>query len=71
LPIKLNPVGGGGTDFRPPFEYLESEDIIPAAAIYLTDGECYSFPEEPDYPVMWIIDNKRTADPPFGEVIRI
>lgn len=69
--VELNPVGGGGTDFRPPFQYIEDEQIDIEGAIYLTDGHCYSFPNEPDYPVLWVITprGKRNFEPPFGEVI--
>lgn len=68
--IALNPRGGGGTDFRPAFEWVEQQGIEPACLIYLTDM-CGTFPEsEPHYPVMWAsttdLDNA-----PFGEVIRI
>jgi len=58
--------GGGGTDFRPPFEWLEENQIVPKALVYLTDG--YGpFPEqEPDFPVMWAINN-RDVTPPHGE----
>jgi len=58
--------GGGGTDFRPPFKWLEENQIIPRALVYLTDG--YGpFPEqEPDFPVMWAINNHDVI-PPWGE----
>ena len=58
--------GGGGTDFRPPFKWLEENQIVPRALVYLTDG--YGpFPEqEPDFPVMWAINN-RNVTPPHGE----
>lgn len=65
---QVEPKGGGGTDFKPPFEYLEKEDMTPAWAVYYTDGECSSFPEEPDYPVLWLCTTKN-FNPPFGEVI--
>lgn len=61
--------GGGGTDFRPPFKWMEAEGVTPSCAIYLTDG--YGpFPEHaPNYPVMWCI----TTDvvPPWGEHLKI
>ncbi len=61
--------GGGGTDFRPPFDYLQTNDIRPSCLVYLTDG--YGpFPEEaPDYPVLWVM----TTDvvPPWGEHVKI
>lgn len=61
--------GGGGTDFRPPFERNEAEQITPVCMIYLTDG--YGpFPDvEPDYPVLWVMTTDVVA--PFGETVRI
>jgi predicted metal-dependent peptidase len=65
------PKGGGGTDFRPPFDYIQQHGIAPCALVYFTDGDCYSFPTEPSYPVLWVcIGNYRTFNPPFGEVIK-
>lgn len=69
----IDPVGGGGTDFVPGFEYIEKEmnDDI-RAVIYFTDGWCSSFPETPpDYPVLWAVYDYDEFDPPFGEVIHI
>lgn len=67
---KPQPVGGGGTDFRPPFDYLEQAGINPIALVYLTDGECNSFPSEPAFPVLWVrVGNYKGFKPPFGEVI--
>ena len=64
LKFKLH--GGGGTDFRPPFKWLEENQIVPRAFAYLTDG--YGpFPEqEPDFPTIWAINN-HDVTPPFGE----
>lgn len=61
--------GGGGTDFRPPFQYIEKERLEPKCFVYLTDG--YGpFPDEPpDYPVLWLMTTDVT--PPWGEVVRI
>lgn len=58
--------GGGGTDFRPPFKWLEENQIVPRALVYLTDG--YGpFPEqEPDFPTLWCINN-HDITPPHGE----
>lgn len=57
--------GGGGTDFHPPFEWLEENQIVPKCFVYLTDGYG-AFPEEPEYPAMWAINN-RDVVPPWGE----
>jgi predicted metal-dependent peptidase len=68
-PIKLSPKGGGGTDFVPPFKWVDENGIEPKCLIYLTDLCCNSFPEPPDYPVLWVTDSHKTV--PFGETLRI
>jgi predicted metal-dependent peptidase len=68
-PIQLEPKGGGGTDFRPVFEWVEENQIEPVCLIYLTDLCCHSYPVPPDYPVLWVTDSRRTV--PFGETVRI
>lgn len=68
FPIKLEPVGGGGTRFTPAFNYIEEKNIEPCCLLYFTD--LYgSFPtKEPYYPVMWISTTKNKKAP-FGETI--
>ncbi len=68
-PICLEPRGGGGTDFRPVFAWVDENHIQPVCLIYLTDLCCYSWPEPPDFPVLWVTDSRRAA--PFGETVRI
>ncbi len=66
----IKPRGGGGTSFKPPFEYAAKEGLDPKAAIYFTDGYCSDFPEAPGYDVLWILTTEnRNFKPPFGEVI--
>jgi len=61
--------GGGGTDFRPPFEWVYEEGIEPATLIYFTDMYG-TFPNEaPDYPVIWAATTDKAA--PWGEYIHI
>ena len=69
--FQLHAKGGGGTDFKPGFEYIEKEAVMPSCVIYFTDGWCDSFPEAPDYPTLWILTDKVNFKPPFGEVINI
>lgn len=69
--IKLKLKGGGGTDFKPGFEYLNEQDELPKAVVYFTDMECYSFPDEPEYPVLWAQLGSYRNEPPFGEVIKV
>jgi predicted metal-dependent peptidase len=68
-PIDLEPKGGGGTDFRPVFKWVEENGIAPVCLIYLTDLCCHSYPPVPEYPVLWVTDSRRSA--PFGETVRI
>jgi predicted metal-dependent peptidase len=70
--LDLKPEGGGGTSFRPPFEYVYKNGIEPAGLIYLTDGYCHRFPAEPDYPVLWCVYGKNDGfNPPFGRVLKV
>ena len=71
LPVQLDAKGGGGTDFRPPFKWVEDEDLDPVCFIYLTDMRCSSYPEEPDYPVLWLATQEHYNPAPFGETITL
>jgi predicted metal-dependent peptidase len=71
-PIELHPGGGGGTDFVPPFEHIAEHGDDPVCMIYQTDGYCDSFPDEPPYPVLWVLTRKNEYfNPPFGEVVNL
>lgn len=60
--------GGGGTDFRPPFDLVEESGEMPVCMVYLTDG--YGpFPKDPGYPVLWVMTTDVVA--PFGETVAI
>jgi predicted metal-dependent peptidase len=66
-PVSLSPVGGGGTDFRPCFEWLRDHGVVPQTLVFLTDL-CGTFPKEvPPYPVIWASTEDRRM--PFGEVV--
>ena len=68
-PVSLSPVGGGGTDFRPCFDWLDEQAIVPQTLVFLTDL-CGAFPREaPTYPVIWASTEARRV--PFGEVVLI
>jgi len=65
--VDLKPVGGGGTEFAPCFDWLDEHGIRPQTLVFLTDL-CGSFPPSaPAYPVLWASTGSRKA--PFGEVI--
>lgn len=67
-PFKLECHGGGGTDFRPPFAWLEKEGVRPVCLVYLTD--LYGpVGEDPGFPVMWCCTTDQKA--PWGETIKL
>jgi predicted metal-dependent peptidase len=66
------PVGGGGTDFRPFFHAVSSEDTA-SLCIYLTDG-FGTFPTDPpSLPVLWVLSpgGLNLQQVPFGETVRL
>lgn len=68
-PIQFKGKGGGGTDHRPCFKWIEENDLDPAVVIFFTDLET-CFPETPpDYPVFWVTVHGGNA--PFGRVLEI
>ena len=70
--MNLELKGGGGTDYRPGFDWLHEQGHMPTAAVYLTDGYCNSFPHEPDFPTLWVLTQKSDYfKPPFGEMLVI
>lgn len=66
----LKPAGGGGTDFRPVFDWVENNDIRPDALVYLTDM-LGMFPDKaPSYPVIWG-DIYGRAKAPWGDTVAV
>ncbi|MBS0454015.1 MAG: hypothetical protein JSS14_22155 [Proteobacteria bacterium] len=60
--------GGGGTDMRKLFEYVEENALNPECMAVLTD--LYTpFPDHIDHPTLWVATTDGTA--PVGETIRI
>ncbi|MDO9265894.1 MAG: VWA-like domain-containing protein [Sulfurimonas sp.] len=59
--------GGGATDFRPVFEFVERELEDVKLLIYFSDLEGIFAKEAPNYTVKWV--SPKEADVPFGEVI--
>ena len=68
-PISLDVPSGGGTDFRPVFEYAQDLPETPACIVYLTD--LYgTFPATSSIPTLWATST-RDYPVPFGEVVAI
>lgn len=61
--------GGGGTRFKPAFDWINDNAEDVAAVVYLTDLECDDFGEEPTYPVLWVSTTQRAA--PWGQITQI
>ena len=64
--------GGGGTDFRPVFRYIdEHPELDPNLLIYFTDG-CGDYPDRaPAYPVMWLLTKGGTCHVEWGMQVKL
>jgi predicted metal-dependent peptidase len=61
--------GGGGTDFRPVFEWLEHQGRDPELLVYFTDAQGRFPQSEPNFPVIWLVKGK---DPvPWGQRVQL
>jgi predicted metal-dependent peptidase len=69
-PCPLTAKGGGGTDFRPVFDFAASLETLEhvAGVVYLTDLDG-QFPESSDLPTLWISTTDKTA--PFGRTVKL
>ena len=54
--------GGGGTDMREIFKYVQKNNLKPEAIIVLTDGYT-PFPETIEHPTLWAITTKGLSAP--------
>lgn len=68
--LKLHAVGRGGTAFKPVFDYIEENGIIPDCMFYLTDLEGDD-PKAPDYPVLWLVPESCRLQGKFGETVNV
>lgn len=74
--LDVKPKGGGGTNFRPTFEYIEKLDDV-SLVIYFTDMLTLDFGKQPDCPVVWTVYgtetafDRRTKSVPFGDAIHV
>jgi predicted metal-dependent peptidase len=67
LPGELG--GGGGTSFKPVFEYLDQTGIRPDSLVYFTDADG-EFPAiDPSYPVIWLVKGRKTV--PWGQRVQL
>jgi predicted metal-dependent peptidase len=67
-PLTWEPKGGGGTDFCPVLEAIETEgSAVCAVCITDLDGTLPDVP--PGYPVLWLCTSDLIA--PFGETVPV
>ncbi len=70
-PLTLPPLlaGGGGTSFKPVFDWVVRENRRPDLLLYFTDADG-EFPQAPPaFPVVWLVHGNRK--PPWGECIQL
>ena len=69
---EFNFPGGGGTDLRPPFDYVDQKlKTPPQCMLYFTDG-CGPAPKKPpEYPVLWCLTPGGQAPADWGNSIQI
>jgi predicted metal-dependent peptidase len=65
--LACKPIGGGGTDFRPVFSFVQSELYLCDLILYFTDMEGVFPSEAPPQRVKWVSTSSK--EPPFGELI--
>ena len=61
--------GGGGTDMRKIFEYVDNNNLKPEAIVVLTDGYT-PFPTHSNYKSLWAITS-RDITSPIGSTIHV
>ena len=61
--------GGGGTDYRPVFDYVEANLPMNTMLLYFTDGDGWFPKYPPNYEVLWALSRK--AKVPFGRPLII
>ena len=58
--------GRGGTAVTPVFDYVYENELKVDKFIYFTDLDVHDFPDEPEFPVLWV--STRKSDAPWGEI---
>lgn len=62
-------VGGGGTRFRPVFDWVAEQGARPDLLLYFTDAEGEFPPSEPNFPVLWLVKGPRPV--PWGDRVQL
>ena len=67
-PVRLDFHGGGGTEFKPAFDYIDDHNIDPDVVVYLTDGHGDQDEFTTHHETVWITTD--CEDFPWGTVIK-
>ena len=67
LPESLD--GGGGTDFRPVFEWVEQAGRRPDLLVYFTDARGLFPANDPGYPTIWLVKGREKV--PWGQRVQL
>jgi predicted metal-dependent peptidase len=62
-------LGGGGTDFRPVFDWVQSRGQHPDLLVYFTDAQGEFPQDEPNFPVIWLVKGRESV--PWGQRIQL
>ena len=65
--LNVDLIGGGGTDFRPVFKYVQDNFDDVKLLLYFTDLEGVFPKEYPNYEVKWV--STKENELPFGSLI--
>ncbi len=71
MPKEIKVKGGGGTDFRPVFKYVQEHKLQPRVLIYFTDGYGGAPEKKPRYPVVWVLTPDGEQPCGWGDVIQL
>jgi predicted metal-dependent peptidase len=73
--IEFDPLGGGGTDMKPSFDYAAANESDASLIVCLTDLEIGEAGDEPTSPVLWCAFNDprmiAALTPPWGQVLDV
>ena len=62
-------LGGGSTDFRPVFDWVQTQDQAPDILVYFTDAQGYFPKAPPNFPVIWLVKGKSHV--PWGTRVQL
>ena len=68
FPVRINAKGGGGTSFKPVFDWITNNAIDPECVVYLTDGYGDQSTFTSDIDTVWLTTG--TTDFDWGHVIK-